>query len=149
MPTPESIKLNRKKLARWLRDPEIRAEFERFKVLNPRCCYCGRPTTTSHHDEKEDYRSKEAYKEGIRNGIPICKACHHMYANGFVICPDCKVHYMLPDKRHCKHCLTPEEMLEKRQNEESRKQWKRDSWVNYREFMKTVQQKREEAKINA
>lgn len=86
-------------------DPEYQAAEVEFLRENPECHYCGRPSEVAHHDNPNDYKDKESYRNLKENGTPACHRCHAMYRRGFEICPVClakgEYKYMIRGKDEC------------------------------------------------
>jgi hypothetical protein len=86
-------------------DPEYQAAEAEFLRENPECHYCGRPSEVAHHDNPNDYKDKESYRNLRENGTPACHQCHTMYRRGFEICPVClakgEYRYMVRGSGEC------------------------------------------------
>lgn len=69
---------------------------------NTVCLWCGSTKNiTPHHPNKDE--SKEKYMS-LETAIPLCRKCHLMLHQGFLICEKCKKHYHKPNFNLCWNC---------------------------------------------
>jgi hypothetical protein len=91
------------KTERWWKDPRWRALSDAFLKENKTCEFCGGKSTLVHHDNANSYSSQEEYYKP-ENFTAACARCHQAYRSGYVICPECRQHYMKPGNDKCRWC---------------------------------------------
>lgn len=95
MPNLEySIAEHHKQMQLWWTLPEYRNARKSFVRRNPKCCRCGRKTTTPGHSHA-DYISYEAYLSAVveDRADPLCNACNLMEKKDMKPCPECVKRY--------------------------------------------------------
>ncbi len=102
---PQAIRAENHKAmtAMWWKDPRWRPLSDAFLKANKECEFCGGKATLVHHDNTDSYSSQEEYYKP-ENFTAACATCHHAYRTGYIICPECRQHYMKPGKEKCRHC---------------------------------------------
>lgn len=102
MTTNESIEQHRKELHALWRSKR----WKTFKVLflgqNPRCAWCGLPSTVVHHDDDTSYGTDEYFNPA--NCTALCKRCHWGIHHGLTICGRCHSNLLAVGNDLCSEC---------------------------------------------
>lgn len=103
---PQAIRAENHKITtgKWWQDPRWPALRDAFLKENKTCEFCGGKSDQVHHDNAKSYHDQEEYYKP-ENFTAACARCHHQYRVGYVICPECKRHYMKPGNDKCRWCV--------------------------------------------
>lgn len=107
------INNHKKKTNSIRRGPAWKKARDIFVEKNPVCAWCGKPTSTPHHDDDSQY-DDDKYIACMPDCTPLCTPCHFAVHHNMEIC-ECKGGYKVIGSRseYCKACV-PKEVLEER-----------------------------------